>query len=83
MLKKILNVFHNFDIITQKIMKSGLSVCFFICIFSVILLLTYDLLFNNPFLYHLGLTIFKLSMIFSIEFIICGYSADLIKKQIT
>lgn len=83
MFNTLLKNFYNFDLIVQKIMKFGLMFCLFICLFALSILLTYELIFPAPFLYHLGLTIFKLSTVFAIEFIICGYSADFIKKQIT
>ena len=82
MFNKLIKNFYSFDLIAQKIMKFGLSICFFICTCSLPILLTYNFFFHAPFLFYLGLTIFKLVLVFSIEFIICGYSTDFIKKTL-
>ena len=81
-MKSIINSFKNLDKLTYKIMKYGLKACFGICIISIIILFTYQTLFTSPSLYHIGLSLFKLSLTFSIEFIICGIVVDSIKKQI-
>lgn len=82
MLKKILETFKNLEKITYKIMKFGLKFCFCICIVSIITLITYNMFFTTPQLYYTGITLFRLSLIFAIEFIICGLSVDTIKKQL-
>lgn len=82
MFKVLKNSFKNFDKITNKILKSGLKFCFILCIISVFILLTYNLIFNTPILYYIGINLFKLSLIFGIEFIICSFVTDGIKKQL-
>lgn len=82
MFKKILDTFKNLEKLTYKIMKSGLKFCFAICVTAIITLLIYDLFFTIPQLYYTGITLFKLSLIFGIEFIVCGFSVDTIKKQL-
>lgn len=81
-MKKILNSFKNLEKLTYKIMKNGFKFCFLLCIASIVLLCTYELVLSTPFLYHIGISIFRLSLIFGIEFIICGFVVDGIKKQI-
>ena len=82
MIKNLINSFKNFDKITHKILKYGLEFCFTLSIISVIILLTYNFIFAIPFLYYIGLSLFKLSLVFGIEFIICSLVVDGIKKQI-
>ncbi len=82
MLKNIISNFQHLDKITFKIMKHGLTFCFIICILSGIILLTYDFAFPSPFMYYIGIRLFQLSLIFGIEFIICGFVVDGIKKQL-
>lgn len=82
MIKKISDIFKNLDIITSKIMKKGLSFCFILCIISLFLLLFYDFKMQSPFIYDIGLALFKLSIYFGIEFIVCGVVTDSIKKQL-
>lgn len=82
MLKKIFDNFKNLDKLTSKIMNSGLKFCFAICILSVLLLFTYSFAFASPFIYYIGINLFKISLIFSIEFIICAFVVDGIKKQL-
>ena len=81
MLKKIINNFNHLDKLTFKIMKYGLTFCFAICILSISILFTYDFAFPSPFMYYIGINLFKLSLIFGIEFVICGFIVDGIKKQ--
>jgi len=54
----------------------------YIFIIAIIILLTYNFFFAYPIIYYIGLTLFRLSLIFGIEFIICGFITDGIKKQI-
>ena len=82
MIKSILESFKNLEKIAYKIMKNGLHFCFGICIVSIILLLTYDIFFNYLFLYYIGIALFKISLIFGTEFIICAFITDKIKKQL-
>ena len=81
-MKKIINNFKSLDKITYKIMKYGLTFCFAVCISSVLILFTYDFAFPSPFMYYIGINLFKLSLIFGIEFIVCGFVVDGIKKQL-
>lgn len=81
MVKNLINSFKNFDKITHKILKYGLEFCFALCIISVAFLLTYNLIFAIPSLYYIGMSLFKLSIVFGIEFIICSLVVDGIKKQ--
>lgn len=82
MLKKIFNSFKNLDKLTKLIMSHGLKFCFLICTVSLIILLTYNFSFTLPILFTIGFILFKLSLIFGIEFVICGFVVDGIKKQI-
>lgn len=82
MINRFIEYFKKLDSITYKIMKSGLKFCFFICIISAIILLTYNLTSHSPTLYYIGLSLFKLGCIFSVEFVICGLIVDSIKKQL-
>lgn len=82
MFKKIVECFKNFDKLTFKILRYGLYFCSIICIISIFTLLTYNLIFSIPFIYYIGICLFKLSLIFGIEFIICSFVVDGIKKQL-
>ena len=82
MFKKIINSFKSLDNQTSKIMKYGLRFCFGICILSSIILVTYNLSFLSPFAYYIGICLFRISIIFAIEFIVCGLVVDGIKKQL-
>ena len=82
MLKKIVNSFKSLDNLTFKIMKYGLKFCFGICILSSIILVTYNLSFLPPLAYYIGICLFRISIIFAIEFIVCGLVVDGIKKQL-
>lgn len=82
MFKKILDTYKGFEKITCKILKGGLEFCFILCLFSVSILFTYNLFSSSPMVYYIGISLFRLSMIFGIEFIICSFVTDGIKKQL-
>lgn len=82
MFKKLLDNFKNLDKKTSKIMNYGLKFCFGICIIAVFILFTYVCDFSSPFIYYLGINLFRLSLIFGIEFVVCGFVVDGIKKQV-
>lgn len=79
---KIKSIFKNIDELTLKIMKCGLKVCFLILLISIFLLISYLIFDNNFFIYKLGLSLFKISTYFGIEFIICGIVVDFIQKKL-
>lgn len=81
MFKKIIDTYKHFEKTTNSIIKSGLSFCLFLCLVSILILCTY-LISKVPLTYYIGISILRLSIIFSIEFIICGFVVDGIKKQL-
>ena len=81
MFKKIFDIYKSFEKITCRILKCGLEFCFALSILSVSILLTYNFIFQLPLIYYIGITLFKMSIIFAIEFIICSFISDGIKKQ--
>lgn len=80
MFKKLIENLKGFEKITYKIMKSGLRFCFALCLISVFILLTYNLNFHSPDIYYIGISLFKLSLVFGTEFVICAFVADGLKK---
>ena len=82
MFKKIYDYYKSFEKITYKILKGGLEFCLFLCLLSVFILITYNLFVHSPLIYYIGISLFRLSLIFGIEFIICGFVTDSIKKQL-
>lgn len=82
MIKNIINSFKNLENITYKIMKKGIQYCFILCIISSIILFAYKIFLSSPNIYYIGLSLLKLSIYFIVEFIVCGFVVDNIKKQI-
>ncbi len=82
MIKNIINNFKSLDKLTKTIMKNGLSFCSIIAIIALIVLVTYSLSFTTPILFNIGFILFKLSLIFGVEFIICGVIVDKIKAGV-
>lgn len=81
MINNILNSFKNLDKLAKKIMKQGIRFCSVLGMIALIILVTYNLSVTIPILYSIGFILFKLSLIFGVEFIICGFAVDKIKKQ--
>ncbi len=82
MLNKIINLFKHLDKIACKIMKHGLIFCSFLSFLAIFILLIYNFTFPSPSMYYIGIHLLKLSLIFGIEFIICGLVVDGIKKEL-
>lgn len=82
MIKKIIECYKNFDEKIHTILKLGLQFCFALCGVSILILLTYNLSSHSPFTYTLGIGLFKLSLIFAVEFVVCSFVTDGIKKQL-
>ena len=81
-MKKIKYLFKDIDELDLKIMKKGLIFSFTILVISICLLLFYIFFKSNLFLYNFGLSLFKVSTYFGVEFIVCGVVVDSIKKGI-
>lgn len=79
-MQKFISELKNLDKNIFKIMKIGLIFCFFIAIISIIFLITY-IFWDLNFSYHFGLALMQSTIIFSVEFIICGIVVDFIQKQ--
>ena len=82
MIDKMKYTFDNLEQQTKKIIKAGVKFCFILCIISLIILLTYDFAIDSPQLFDIGIALFKMSSIFSIEFLICGIVVDSLKKNL-
>ena len=82
MFKKYLESFKKLEKKTFKIMKNGIKFCFSLSVAACIILLTYTQFSLNPNIYYIGLALLKLSIYFMIDFIICGFVVDNIKKQV-
>lgn len=81
MIKTLVDKFGSMDEKIRKIMNYGFAFSFLVCVISMALLITY--IFNSSLdLYYIGLSVFRLSLFFAIEFIICAIAMDTIKKQI-
>ena len=81
MFKSLIERYKNLEKITYKIMKNGFKFSFLLTLVSLLLLITYILFYHAPLLYYVGISVFKLSLTFAVEFFICGMVVDTIKKQ--
>ena len=81
MIKVLINQFKSMEEKVKKIMNYGFLFSFFVCMISIGLLIAYDQNANLE-LYYIGLSLFRLSLFFAVEFIICAFAIDTIKKQI-
>lgn len=81
MIKNFIQSYRNLEKTTYKIMKNGLLFCFFVCLLSLFFLIYYLIFLSSPILFYIGISLFRLSLVFGVEFIICGIVVDNIKKQ--
>ncbi len=82
MINKIITYYKKLDKTTYKILYKGLEFCLILALISASILFIYMLFLKTPFLYYIGINLFRLSLVFSVEFIICGFVVDNIKKQL-
>lgn len=81
MINKLLNGFKDIDNYILVLITKGIKFSFFICILAIILLLTYNTYFRIPNLYHMSILVFKTGLTYAVSSVICGFSIDIIKKQ--
>jgi len=79
--KKFKKKFSEIDIKILKVMNSGFKWCLVLAIFSSLILVTYDFGYKSPDLYYSGLLLFKTSLFFFVDFIVCGFAVDTIRKE--
>lgn len=82
MVKSMIHKLKDLDKAVIKIMESGILSGIWVCMISVVLLLTYQFLYHSPNLYEIGLQTFRTGLLFIVAFIICGVGVDTIKKEI-
>ena len=81
MFKLLANKLHSMEDKVKKVLHSGFIFSFIVCLISTGLLISYELTANLD-LYYIGLSVFRLSLFFGVEFFICAIAIDTIKKQI-
>lgn len=82
MKNNVLKIFNNLEVKTKNIIKNGVKFCSIICSISLIMLLVYIFEFSAPILFEVGILLFQMSLLFSIEFLICGIVVDPLKKKL-
>lgn len=81
MFEKLIISFKSLENLTYKIMKNGLKFSFLLCIIATLILSIYHTTYSLS-TYYIGLALLKLGFYFIIEFIICGFVVDNIKKKL-
>lgn len=81
MIRVLVDKFRSMEEKVKKIMNYGFLFSFIVCMISIGLLIAYELNSNIE-LYYVGLSVFRLSLFFAVEFLICALAIDTIKKQI-
>jgi len=81
MINKLLNFFKDVDKYILILINKGVKFGFFICVSALILLISYHTYFKIPNLYHISISLFKTGLMYAVGAFVCGFSIDLIKKQ--
>lgn len=82
MLKFIIDISKNLDVKIKKIMKYGFAFSLIFCLISILVLYTYHAIYRIPLIFTIGTILFKSALMFFVDFVICGYAFDIIKKQL-
>lgn len=80
-LTTLMDKMKNLDEKTKKIMQKGHIFSLLLCLFSSLLLFTYETIYHNPSLFYIGISLFRTSLMFACTFCICAIGFDTIKKQ--
>ena len=81
-MRQLLLEFKEMDHSILGLMKSGIGLSFCLSILSILILLTYDFVYTIPFVYYIGVSLFKTSLFFVVGFIICAFAFSKIQKEI-
>ena len=81
MLNIIIENYKKLDTKIKNIMKYGFVFSLIFCLFSIILLYVYHKINTNPTLFIVGTILFKTSLFFFADFIICGLAFDKIIRN--
>ncbi len=82
MLNIIISNYKKLDNRIKIIMKNGFIFSFLFCILSILILYIYHKLNTYPILFSIGAILFKTSLMFFMDFIICGLAFDkIINKE--
>ena len=79
-MKNFINTLINIDKPIYKIMKKGLNFSFVICVFSLLVLITYKNFYISSDLYDASLLLFKTGIFFATQFIMCAIVTNMILK---
>ena len=82
MKNKIKDIINSLDFKTKMIIKNGFKFCIFLCVISLSLLVTYIFWVSIPLVFNVGIMLFQMSLLFSVEFLICGIVVDSLKKRL-
>lgn len=80
MIKMIIDKYKNIDDKVKKIMINGFKFSFSFLIFSILVLLVYQV-YMMPIIFTCGTILFKTGIMFIVDFIILGIGFDTLKKQ--
>jgi len=81
-MRQLLLEFKEMDHSILGLMKSGIRLSFYLSILSILILLTYDFVYTIPFVYYIGVSLFKTSLFFMVGFVICAFAFSKIQKEI-
>lgn len=78
----ILHILQEIDKPVKELVKKGFHFCFFILLFSSILLFTYECFYTEPNLYYIGLSIFKMGVIYMATFLGFGVAFNELRHEL-
>lgn len=79
----IYKYYSNFNFKIKKILSFGFIFSLLISLFSAFILSTYFSTYTNPILYYVGISMFKLSIIYLVTFICFSFAFNKILDDIT
>lgn len=81
LINALISTIKNLDKKIYKVMINGFKFSFVLCLIATYILLSYKL-YGMPFMFYIGISVFKAALTFGVTFFICGICFNTVIKEI-
>jgi hypothetical protein len=81
MVNKLITELKNIENSIKKIMFKGFTFSFLVCLLSIFILLVHILYPTSHIVYKSSLILFRTGLLFAVQFLVCAFVMNKIKKE--
>ena len=81
MIDQLINDIKNIEEPIFKVMIKGFKFSFMVCLISFLILVVYNTYPTSHIIHKSSLILFRTGVMFAVQFFICAFATDIIKKQ--